>query len=199
MKNIFKSELLSSDPLVDVRVSTTDIRMCLTTELSKKVIDTILLMPNGVQNVNKAVNIPETSTNLGVVITDESKITLRSALRSSKASKLEFMATTMVSLADRVGAVCNVNKPYPGWEYKEESELRDVFVQTFREQTGKEAIIEGIHAGLECGIFASKIDGLDIIAVGPSIFDPHTPKERVDYKSMDRTYTLIKNVLEKLS
>ncbi len=199
MKATFVSELMSSDSGVNVEVATCNSEKAMSREDSMKVINTIYLMPNGVQHVNKAVNIPETSTNLGVVITNENNVVLRSALRSSKASRLMVMADTMVSLAHRVDGVCNVNKPYPGWEYKAESKLREVFVETYKEQTGKDAVIEAIHAGLECGIFASKIENLDIIAVGPSIFDPHTPKEKVDYKSMARTYDLLKEVLSKLS
>ncbi len=199
MNEIFKNELSLSDSLVNISYKAIKSERHLTTDDSNRIIRAILLMPNGVQNMNKAVNIPETSTNLGVVVTMEDKIVLRSALRSSKASRLALMADKMVLLAEEVGGVCNVNKPYPGWEYQEKSELRELFANTYKEQTGKDAIIEGIHAGLECGIFASKISGIDIIAVGPSIFDPHTPKERVDYKSMQRTYDLLKEVLVKLS
>ncbi len=199
MDEMFKNEFSQSDKLVKVSVDETNVDKHLSVEDSKKVIRAILLMPNGVQNVNKAVSIPETSTNLGVVITENNKVILRSALRSSKSTRLGLMADTMVLLAEQIGGICNVNKPYPGWEYKDESDLRDLFAKTYKDQTGKEAIIEGIHAGLECGIFASKIEGIDIIAVGPSIFDPHTPKEKVDYKSMERTYILIKEVLSKLS
>ena len=32
---------------------------------------------------------------------------------------------------------------------------------------GEEPVVEGIHAGLECGIFASKLPGLDAVSFGP--------------------------------
>ncbi len=199
MLTTFKNEFSATDKNISIEVSEIENAPCLSREDSVKIINSILLMPNGVVNMNIDLGIPETSTNLGVVITDNEKITLRSALRSANASRLGLMADTMVSLAHRVDGVCNVNKPYPGWEYKEESALRDLFVSTYKELTGKDAVVEGIHAGLECGIFASKIENIDIIAVGPDIFDPHTPKEKFDYKSMQRTFELIKVVLEKLS
>lgn len=196
----FKNEFAVSDKGINIDVEVCDKTYALTHDDSMKVINTILLMPNGIQNMNASmITLPETSTNLGVVITQGDKIVLRSALRSSKTSRLQLMVDTMISLADTVEGVCNVNKPYPGWEYKEESELREVFAKTYKEQTGKNAVIEAIHAGLECGIFASKIGDIDIIAVGPNIFDPHTPKEKFDYKSMQRTFELIKEVLKKLS
>ena len=56
--------------------------------------------------------------------------------------------------------------------------------------------IEGIHAGLECGIFASRKD-LDIISIGPDILDIHTPKETLKIASTQRTYELLITVLQR--
>ncbi len=194
----FKDEYSMTDKNINLEVEEIENEKCLSKEDTKRAINSLMLIPNGVQNMNLAVNIPETSTNLGVVITESGKIVLRSALRSSKASKLSLLVDNFKSLADSVDGVCNANKSYPGWEYKEQSDIREVFVNTYKELTGKDAVIEAIHAGLECGIFASQIESLDIIAVGPDIFDPHTPKEKFDYKSMQRTFDLLVNVLEKL-
>ena len=53
-----------------------------------------------------------------------------------------------------------------------------------------------IHAGLECGIFASKIKGLDIVAFGPDIFDIHTTYERLSISSVKRTWELLLKIIE---
>lgn len=34
-----------------------------------------------------------------------------------------------------------------------------------------------MHAGVECGIMAAKIDDLDCVSFGPDIIDIHTVKE----------------------
>lgn len=197
---VIKSEYALSDKNVNLEVSECDFKECFTLDSTKNIVNTILTMPNGILNMNYAIKgLPETSTNLGVVKTNGKEIALRSALRSSKQSRLDLIVDKIVAVADFVGAATNVGAAYPGWEYKEESKIRDIFVEEYKKQTGEDAKILAIHAGLECGIFSSKIPGLDIISLGPTIMDPHTPFEKVDYKSMDRTFELIKNVLERLS
>ena len=66
------------------------------------------------------------------------------------------------------------------------------------EMYGKEPKIEAIHAGLECGILAGKIDGLDGISIGPDMYDIHTPKERLSISSVKRVYEYVLEVLKEL-
>ena len=64
-----------------------------------------------------------------------------------------------------------------------ESKIREVFVESFRELFGRELKLEAIHAGLECGLFTEAIPGLDAIAVGPTLYDVHTPDEHMPLDS----------------
>ena len=73
-----------------------------------------------------------------------------------------------------------------------------MFFSEYEKLTGKIAEEEVIHAGLECGVFLSKIKEFDCISIGPQIYDIHTPKERLDIKSAGLYMTLIKNVLQRL-
>ena len=57
--------------------------------------------------------------------------------------------------------------------------------------------IAAIHAGLECSVFASKIKGLDCIAVGPDMTDVHTPKESLSIGSVKDIYEILLEVLRK--
>ena len=59
-------------------------------------------------------------------------------------------------------------------------------------------MINVIHAGLECGLFSSKIDGLDCVSIGPDIHDIHTVNEKLDIASTARTWTLLLNILKDL-
>ena len=63
---------------------------------------------------------------------------------------------------------------------------------------GKEPEIEAIHAGLECGLLASKAPGLDMISLGPEMHDVHTPMEKISISSVERTWNFLKFVLKKL-
>ena len=74
--------------------------------------------------------------------------------------------------------------------------LRDAFCRAYRELYGKEIKVEAIHAGLECGIFASKIQDLDIVSFGPDILDIHTVQERMNVSSVKRTWELLLKIIE---
>ena len=58
--------------------------------------------------------------------------------------------------------------------------------------------MEAIHAGLECGIFSGKIEGLDCVSIGPDMYDIHTPKERISISSVKRVYEFVLEVLKEL-
>ena len=52
-----------------------------------------------------------------------------------------------------------------------------------------------IHAGVECGILAAKIPGLDCVSIGPNMSDVHTTEESLDIASVQRTWEYLKSVL----
>ena len=68
----------------------------------------------------------------------------------------------------------------------------------YMKMTGKSPKIEAIHAGVECGIFAGKLPGLDCVSFGPDIFDIHTTAERMKADSVLRIWNYILKVLEAL-
>ena len=67
----------------------------------------------------------------------------------------------------------------------------------YEKQTGKKPVIEAIHAGLECGVFAGKLPGLDCVSLGPDMQEIHTPRERLNVASAQRTWALICEVLRR--
>ena len=101
--------------------------------------------------------------------------------------------------SDVLGFDAKFEYEYPGWSYAEHSPVRDVFLESYRELFDTELRIESIHAGLECGLFAEALDGLDAIAVGPTLKDVHTPDESMELASSERFYTLLVDVLKRLA
>ena len=71
-------------------------------------------------------------------------------------------------------------------------------VDTYEEMYGNKPEIQALHAGVECGFFAGKLPGLDCVSYGPDIFDIHTASERLDVKSVKRTYEYTLELLKKL-
>ena len=65
--------------------------------------------------------------------------------------------------------------------------------------TGQDMVVEPVHGGLECGAFFEKNPHLDMIAIGPSLTDVHSPDESCDIESIQVTAALITRILERLT
>lgn len=160
----------------------------------------IYLAPNGMRkrNVQKG-GFVVCSVNLGVLTTKETEVVVCFSLRSSVASLQQETKRELELLAELLGLEPTVDSEYPGWSYAEQSPIREVFCKCYRERFGRELKIEAIHAGLECGLFISKLSGLDAIAVGPDIQKCHTPEEQLDLASCERFWEFLVSVLAELA
>lgn len=152
--------------------------------------------PNGVQAWCQAVpDTVETSVNMGIVTTTKEALCIRFSLRSSVESRKEELAARIEAVAALAKGSTEVTGAYPAWEYRPQSELRELAARIYRQMYGKEAILCTIHAGLECGLLTEKIPGLDCLSLGPDIADIHTPKERLSIASTCRVYDFVKKLL----
>ena len=59
--------------------------------------------------------------------------------------------------------------------------------------------MEPVHAGLECGGFAAKNPALDIISIGPTILDIHSPKETLLLDSVYGCDALVRSILKDIA
>ncbi|MDY2777020.1 MAG: aminoacyl-histidine dipeptidase [Collinsella sp.] len=172
----------------------------LSVEDARAVIGAIRLAPNGVMRRNVAADgAVEVSSNLGVLVTEDDRVWMLLSPRSSISSLQEEIKDRIQLLADTLGFSAAFENEYPGWSYAPHSAVRDVFKESYRELFGTELRIESIHAGLECGLFAEALSGLDAIAVGPTLYDVHTPDERAPIDSIERFYVLLVDVLKRLA
>lgn len=157
-------------------------------------------MPNGVQRMNPEMpEMVQTSLNLGIVRTQMDAVKLSYSVRSSSESEKNYLIEKLRSLTEIFGGEIKCEGVYPGWEYNANSRLRNTCIEAYKElYDGKEPIVEGIHAGLECGLFASKLEGLDAISFGPDMRHVHTTDERLSISSTQRTWKLLVKILEML-
>lgn len=157
-------------------------------------------MPNGVQRMNPEMpDMVQTSLNLGIVRTQMDAVKLSYSVRSSSESEKNYLIEKLRSLTEIFGGEIKCEGVYPGWEYNANSRLRNTCIEAYKElYDGKEPIVEGIHAGLECGLFASKLEGLDAISFGPDMRYVHTTDERLSISSTQRTWILLVKILEML-
>ena len=159
--------------------------------------------PTGVQSMSESIDgMVETSLNMGVLEHDgvflNCDFLIRSNTESGKESVIEVVREFIESISNEIDFVeMTLSGDYPSWEYRQDSPLRDLMVEVFEEQYGRKPEVSGIHAGLECGVFAKKIKNLDIVSIGPDIADIHTPNERLDIASAARVWEYVKEILRR--
>lgn len=180
---------------------------------AKRLVAVMSRIRDGVYRMSEDVEgLVETSFNLGILSEEESMVRAVFSLRSSVETELDGLVHKLreTILGDTAAygevyeeegqswiPVVKESSRYPGWQYNKNSPLRQLLCRVYEEQYHKPMKEEAIHAGLECGIFASRMD-VDIVSIGPDILDIHTPQETLKIASTKRTYELVLEVLKRM-
>lgn len=166
---------------------------------SEQWIHLLNVIPHGViANSVKMKGLVETSLNPGILNVSAAEGMVSTSVRSSNAAAKEALINQLKSLAALCDATVGIRGDYPGWDYDPDSPLREKMVAIYEEMYGVKPQIEAIHAGLECGIFQSKIPGLDCVSSGPNMQDIHTTRETLSIPSVQRVWKYLLKVLESL-
>ncbi len=200
LSGVLAAEHAKTDPNLSLTmVAATGENQALSTKETRRVIDFLLAYPHGVAFMSNDIEgLVETSDNLATVKTGASKIEIMSSQRSSNMNKLDFLTDQIAGLARLAGAEVEIGGGYPAWKPDMDSKLlakcKEVFVGMF----GKEPIVEIIHAGLECGIIGAKYDGMEMISIGPTIKNPHSPDEKIDVESIGKFWDFLAALLKSI-
>lgn len=202
MQKVFLNEYAEADP--DIKITFTreeNAKVKVMDEVSSdKIICLLTCMPNGIQKMSMDIEgLVQTSLNIGIVETHEDYFRMSFCVRSSVNTEREMLNRRIGTLMTQLGGTMKVEGDYPGWEYKKDSRLRDLMIDVFKEQYGKEPTVEAIHAGLECGMFAGKIPGLDCVSIGPNLDQIHTVRENMSISSVQRVYEFVLEVLKRMN
>ena len=200
IEEILKHEFRSTDANLQVVVSESNADKALSDDCKSKVILLLNLIPNGIQTQSMEIEgLVESSTNLGVVKTENNIMSFESAVRSSVATLRENINNKTKLIADYVGANFENTDGYPAWEYAKDSKLEQLCIDVYEKLTGKKPIITAIHAGLECGLLLDKMPGCEAISMGPDMFEVHTPNEHVSITSIKNVWDYLVKVLESMN
>lgn len=198
-KSVFNAELVGKDNEISIfaEVIESD-KISVFSEITKKsVLATINTISNGVYTMSSGIpGLVESSKNMGVILTEADSVEVVLSIRSSVESLLYAQIHDIEHVVELVEGKMSIRGLYPGWEYNPNSKLRDLFIDTYKTINGKDPKVEAVHAGLECGILKKKLGEVDMISLGPDIFDPHSPDEHVRISSVDRVYKFLLEVLK---
>ena len=200
MDAVLKDELLVTDPGVFVTAEDGRADLAPMDEVSTgKVLCMLLGLPNGVQVMSADIaGLVQTSLNMGVLSTAADTFTASFCIRSSVASQKTMLVDRLTCLMEQLGGHVDVQGDYPGWAYQHNSPLRDLLVEVFTEQYGRAPKIEAIHAGVECGLFAGKMPGLDCVSLGPDMEEIHSCREKLHIGSVQRVWAFLVEVLARM-
>lgn len=197
-----KAELAVKDP--DFHIILTDEgeeeALCIDAESSAQLAAYLTALPNGVQAMSADIaGLVETSLNLGIMKYDEKEqeLVCSFSVRSSIESAKKALVDKLCAVTELAGGSYSIYGDYPGWAYRANSPLREKMISLYEEMYGEKPQLTAIHAGLECGILAGKLENLDCISFGPDIRNIHTTEESLSISSTERVWNYLVRLLEK--
>ena len=199
MAACFQTEYRRSDPMLTVTAEEAAAAwLPMDAASTERTLCLLACAPNGVQTMSQDIHgLVQTSLNLGILKTEENAVTASFCIRSSVDSEKEMLKDRLACLLAQLGGGVSFSGEYPGWAYRPDSPLRELMTEVYREQYGREPKVEAIHAGLECGLLAGKLPGLDCVSIGPDLLEIHTPREKMSISSVQRVCMFVREILKR--
>jgi dipeptidase D len=195
----WRAALGAFDPGLTMEVESASGGAPLSAPDARAVTGLLLAAPHGAEAMSPDMaGLVQTSTNFAAVETSSDMISAtfltRSVIDASKAA-----------LAARIARVCALagfdvreGAGYPGWKPAPSAPIVELVQGVHAELFGKPMLVRAIHAGLECGLIGEKYPGMQMVSLGPTILDAHTPDERVNVPSVLSFWTLLRGVVERI-
>lgn len=198
---VVRKELSSVDPNARVKVvaSSATGDSAYSNDATRRAIDFIVGLPHGVASMSTAIEgLVETSNNVAKISVENDALRVISSQRSSVMSRLDDLCDRIEGICRMAGGSTVVGDGYPAWEPNWNSPLLAKCKTIYKNLFNKEPVVEVIHAGLECGIIGAKYDGMDMISLGPTLKNPHTPIESLFVPDIDKIWKLMEALFKDL-
>ena len=165
---------------------------CICPTDTSRLVDLLLALPSGPIEMEWAFpSMVQTSVNLAMVEVDNSELVVTTSQRSSIPFELDMACFTVEAVGRLAGASVQSGKGYPPWPMDRESVLLERCTALYKELFGQDPIIQTMHAGLECGVIGNLCPGMDMISIGPTLENPHSPSERLHLPSVEKVWQLM--------
>ncbi len=196
-----KEEYAATEPALVMSFEDAEAEKMVSKETTGKLVNCLFCIPNGVRMMDvRLPGIPVTSTNMGVVKTRDGKFTINTMLRSSSRSLDADYVDHMCTVAELCGAEeAEIGPWLPAWPYDPESQLRKDANALYKELTGRDMEQKAVHGGLELGVFAENLPGIDMIPLGGNSENAHTVTENMDLDSYARVYEYMKELIRRMT
>ena len=203
--NVFASEVEDEFHVTDTQMvwnmESTDAEPVIEPKVAKCFVWAVQAVDNGIYAICQDPELNgmvETSSNIASIHTTEDTINILSSQRSNVMSNLDNMCATIQAVFELAGAEAISSDGYPAWKMKANSELQKIVRESYVRLFGKEPIVRGIHAGLECGLFSERYPNLDMVSFGPTLRYVHTPDERLHIPTVQMVWDHLLDVLKNI-
>ena len=167
---------------------------------AKRLLSLLTILHTGVFAMSTVIpGLVETSANLGVVEMKADEVAVQYFPRSAVDQKIDEFRHFAQQIAELTGFTAHIGTQSPGWKENKDSRLAKIMAETFKAQNGQPMKVETIHAGLECGWHFRKNPQLDMVSIGVTTTDIHSPKERLELATVEPQVKLILETLKKIA
>ena len=169
---------------------------CASQRDTSKMVDLLMALPSG--PVEMAFDDPvrvSTSVNLAVVSMQGGRLVVTSSQRGAVASRLDAICMAIEAMGRLSGAEVHTSVGYPAWPMNPESALLEQCKAVYQDLFGVKPLVQTMHAGLECGVIGDRCPGMDMISLGPTLENPHSPSERLHLPSVEKVWQLLTGLL----
>ena len=187
------------EPNFKIKFKKTLPRKYITEEESKILISTINIIPHGVLKISSIYDkFIESSNNLAIINTENYDEIIWLYPRSMIRSELDSFCVSMTQLGEIGSWKVFLRPVLPEWLPDLESNFLSYVKTEYEDLLQKTVKTSVIHGGLETGMINTRIKGLQMVSLGPTVEGLHSPSEKLKIADVGVVYTLIKKLVENI-
>ena len=181
-----QKELSTTEPSLVITAENADLpAKLMVAQSAVDLISAVYSCPNGVLRMSDAVpGLVETSTSMGILKAEKGEFWAGFYVRSTLDSARDDVGNLIRSVFELAGAKVSFHDSYSGWAPNPESPILGLMKQVYQDKFGQEPKVVALHAGLETSVVGEKYPGMDMISLGPTINNPHSPDEKLNIPSV---------------
>lgn len=166
---------------------------------AQSVVELMVAIPHGVLAMSPDIpGLVQNSTNFATLATNANTVEVLTSQRSAIDGSRRTAANMVATVCRLAGFEVEHTGSYPGWKPQPDNDLVRKAQAVHEKVFGKPASLIAMHAGLECGVIGEKYPGMQMVSLGPTIVDVHSPNERVQISTVESFWNYLTALLESI-
>jgi len=184
------------EPNIDIKYNRISPEDYLSVEDSTILLSTANNIPHGVLKMShKYEGFVESSNNFAIVNTENDKEIIWLYPRSIIRSELNSFCVSMQQLGSLGGFKVFLRPVLPEWLPDLDSNFLKYVKKEYEGVMKKPVKTNIIHGGLETGMISTRVSGLQMVSLGPTVEGLHSPSEKLKISDVGTLYELLKRIV----